>query len=304
MKSFSPDHRCGVCLRGLAESAVRLALSEKDSSRGTEAKKRAFELVLEGLGQGAASPVIANRMLREIIRLLGTKDPYAGFKGNELTKARSVFASISDRIQHDLRSLVGLAALGNTLDFFRDTKAVLEKVPYLLQEGIHLERDDVDSLERFLDEGPKKILYLTDNTGEIYFDLPLYEALSRRSASCTLVVKGGPALNDLTREELSLSGLAERFPDVTDTGTDGAGIDWDRVSLDFLSRAMGADLILSKGMANFETVYPRPLSASSFYIFRVKCEPIQDVVGVNVGAFAAVFKHGASVHSGFRDRAA
>lgn len=295
MRLFSPDNRCRVCLRGLVENAVLLAGSGMAASPGSEVQRRTFELIEEGLVDGSTSPVIANRILREITGCSGTKDPYVGFKAKEMESARSVFNSIADRIQHDLRSLIGLAALGNTLDFFCDAEAVMREVPVILREGIHFERDDIDRLERFLDTGSRKILYLTDNTGEIYFDLLLYEALSRRSACCTLVPKGGPALNDLTRKELAQSGLAERFPDLMDTGTDGAGIDWDRVSDDFLSRVTEADLILSKGMANFETVYPMSLSASSFYIFRVKCEPIQDVVGINLGGFAAVFKDGASV---------
>ncbi len=294
MKLFSPDHRCRDCLRGLAENAVRLAGGGRASSPGPEAQSRTFELIEEGLAGGSTSPVIANRILREITERSGTQDPYAGFKAREMESARSVFNSIADQIQHDLRSLVGLAALGNTLDFFCDAEAVMREVPVILREGVHFERDDIDHLERFLDNGPRKILYLTDNTGEIYFDFLLYEALSRRSACCTLVPKGGPALNDLTRKELAQSGLAGRFPDLIDTGTDGAGIDWDRVSDDFLSRVTEADLIISKGMANFETVYPKSLSASSFYIFRVKCEPVQDVVGIKLGGFAAVFKDGAS----------
>lgn len=302
MNLFSPDYRCEDCLRGLAKSAVRLAGNGKASPIGEEAQRRACELIEEGLAEGAASPVIANRVLREISKRLGTEDPYARFKANELKRARSIFTSIAPHIQHGFRSLVELAALGNTLDFFRDTDAVLKEIPELIHEGIHFERDDIDRLERFLDEGPKRVLYLTDNAGEIYFDLLLYEALSRRAGGCTLVFKGGPALNDLTRDELQLSGLADRFTDVMDTGTDGAGIDWERVSPEFLSRVLEADLIFSKGMANFETVYPRSLPSPSFYLFRVKCEPIQDVVGIKVGGFAALWKDGACTDPGSKNR--
>ncbi len=251
---------------------------------------------------GSSSPVIANRMLREITKGLGKEDPYAGFKVNELKRAASAFDSIIPYIKQDFHFLAGLAALGNTLDFFRDTEAVLGEVPALLGAGILFEKDDLHLLEEFLNQGPKKVLFLTDNAGEIYFDLPLYEALLSRSLRCTLVLKGGPALNDLTRRELILSGLAERFPDVADTGTDGAGIDWERVSQEFLSHVMEADLIVSKGMANFETVYPRSLSASSLYLFRVKCEPIQDVVGIQVGGFAALWKEGDPGRPGFGNR--
>jgi hypothetical protein len=67
-------------------------------------------------------------------------------------------------------------------------------------------------------------------------------------------------------------------------------VDWDRVSDAFLARLEQADLLVVKGMANFESIYPRPLSAAAIFLFRVKCEPIQDLVGVPKGGFAAIWK--------------
>ncbi len=95
-----------------------------------------------------------------------------------------------------------------------------------------------------------------------------------------------------------MSGLADRFTEVADTGTDGAGIDWAWVSGDFLSRIREADLIVAKGMANFETVYPEALGAPAFFLFRVKCEPIRDMAGVPVGGFAALWKDGEGQRDG------
>jgi hypothetical protein len=293
MKAPVSDPRCGDCLRGLAVNAARLALGEEGGARETQLERRALDLLERGLAQGQASPVIANSMLREITRMSGSRDPYADFKGKELERARTVFSSLAADVRpDDLRSCLSLAVLGNSLDFFQDPEAVLDEIPGLLRKGVGFARDDVDRLERYLEDRPRRILYLTDNTGEVYFDLPLYELLSRRSRRCTLALKGGPSLNDLTREELQRSGLADRFSEVADTGTEGAGIEWERVSQQFLSLVESSDLILSKGMANFETVYPRPLAAASFYLFRVKCEPIRDMAGIHVGGFAALWKDG------------
>jgi damage-control phosphatase, subfamily I len=294
MEPLKPDHRCRKCLRGLVENALDLAGTEKGSPERAGARRQAFDIIEEGIALGTPSPVTANRMQREISGRFGVKDPYAGPKRYEMEKARSVLTSVAPYINEEFRNLVCLAALGNTLDFFRDTRKVLEEIPSLLAGGIRFGRDDLSRLERFLDTGrTKKILYLTDNAGEIYFDLRLYEALLERTSSCTLVVKGGPALNDLTREDLVLSGLTGRIRDLADTGTDGPGIDWERVSPRFLSLVEEADLIFAKGMANFETVSPKPLKASSFYLFRVKCEPIRKMSGVALGEFAAVFKEAA-----------
>jgi hypothetical protein len=84
--------------------------------------------------------------------------------------------------------------------------------------------------------------------------------------------------------------LAACFDEVVDTGTDGAGIDWSRTSQKFRDLIHSADLILSKGMANFETVYPQRLIPAAFFVFKVKCPPIQRCIGAPVGSFVALWK--------------
>jgi hypothetical protein len=86
--------------------------------------------------------------------------------------------------------------------------------------------------------------------------------------------------------------LEDRFDFVADTGTDGAGIDWNTVSREFLDLLASADLIVSKGMANFETLYPKSISAASFYLLKVKCEPIQNFIQAPVDSFLAIWKGG------------
>ena len=60
----------------------------------------------------------ANRIIREIMRLSGVSEPYHGFKQREMKHARKVIDEIGDRLGSDFRSLVSLAVLGNSLDFF------------------------------------------------------------------------------------------------------------------------------------------------------------------------------------------
>ena len=132
---------------------------------------------------------------------------------------------------------------------------------------------------------------------EIYFDIPLYDYLKQYCRRIYLAVKGGPSLNDLTRAELQSADLANKFDPVVDTGTDGAGIDWDNVSNEFIDIMASADLIISKGMANFETLYPKSIATPSFYIFKVKCEPIQNYIQAPANNFLALWKDGNAADS-------
>jgi uncharacterized protein with ATP-grasp and redox domains len=268
-------------------------LAAEDQPGLVEKSERAARKILADAEiNPTSSPQIANLILREIRRLSGVDDPFAEFKAREMKQARELFSQIEANVGETLRSRVGLAALGNNLDFFINPEQALAGIPQQFINEITFYRDDIHQLEACLRQTTQTVLYLTDNAGEIYFDWPLYEYIRARSRKTILVVKGGPSLNDLTRVELKAAGLEKRFDPLMDTGTDGAGIDWETVSTDFLDLIALADLVISKGMANFETLYPRDLAAPVFFLFKVKCEPIQNYIQAPANSFLALWKKG------------
>jgi hypothetical protein len=277
----------------LAKDVVTLAASENPGL--VEKAAHITRTILEDAGKNeSSSPQIANRILREIKQITGIEDPYENFKAREMAQARKIFSRLKNYVDQNLRPRVSLAALGNSLDFFKRPEQALAEIPNLFNSDFSFYLDHIDQLEFFLTTRPERLLYLTDNAGEIYFDIPLYEYLKKHCGRIYLVVKGGPSLNDLTRVELQSQKLADRFDIVADTGTDGAGIDWDYVSGEFIDLVASADLIVSKGMANFETLYPRRISVPSFYLFKVKCEPIQNYIQAPANSFQALWKEGSS----------
>jgi uncharacterized protein with ATP-grasp and redox domains len=293
MKPLQPIPQCADCLMSLAKDVVTLAASENSGLVG-KAEQIARNILEDAGNNESSSPQIANQILREIKQITGIDDPYENFKAREMAQARKIFSHIEDLVAAGLRSRATLAALGNSLDFFKNPAEALADIPDLVQNGISFYFDHIDPLQVYLSTRPKIVVYLTDNAGEIYFDIPLYEYLKSHCQRIYLVVKGGPSFNDLTRVELQSQKLIGRFDIVTDTGTDGAGIDWDNVSGEFLNLLASADLVISKGMANFETLYPRRISAPSFYLFKVKCEPIQNYIQAPADSFLAIWKEGNS----------
>jgi uncharacterized protein with ATP-grasp and redox domains len=248
--------------------------------------------ILEDAGNTpSSSPEIANRIVRAIRRITGIDDPYENFKIREMAQAREIAAHLKHHVAESLRSRAILAALGNSLDFFKNPAEALDDVTGLFHNGFSFYFDHIDQLQTHISNRPELVIYLTDNAGEIYFDIPLYDYLKKHCRQIYLVVKGGPSLNDLTRTELQSQNLMDRFGMVTDTGTDGAGIDWDHVSSEFLDLLYAADLVVSKGMANFESLYPRRISGPSFYLLKVKCEPIQNYIQAPAGRFLALWKN-------------
>lgn len=291
MKQLQPTIQCIDCLTSMARDVMTLANAD-DERLVAKAERISRDILADARDKDTNSPQLANRILREMRQLTGMADPYAAFKSREMAQARKIFSQLKNKLADNLRSHASLAALGNSLDFFHNPAHALADIPRQLNNGFAFYRDNLDQLEAFLARKPQRILYLTDNAGEIYFDVPLYGYLKQYCRQLYLVVKGGPALNDLTRAELQSANLQDRFDAVADTGTDGAGIDWDHVSTEFLDLFVSADLIISKGMANFETLYPKSIPAASFYLFKVKCEPIQNYIQAPVNSFMALWKDG------------
>ena len=292
MEPFKPFPQCADCLMDLAQQAALMA-GPHDNRLLADSKTAARSIIADAEQRGLTSPETANKILREIKRRSGASDLYAQFKAREMAQAKKIYSELRKNMGDDLHSRIKLAVLGNSLDFFTNAQEVLAEIPDQIRRGLSFFHDDIARLESFLSNGPPKlVLYLADNAGEVYFDQPLYDYIQERADRAVLAVKGGPSLNDVTRVELQADSLDGRFSDIADTGTDGVGIDWDHVSKEFLDLVDQADLIVAKGMANFESLYPRDLSCPVFFLFKAKCRPIQDYLEAPGESFWALWKEG------------
>lgn len=282
--------QCKDCLISLAGSAAQAAVGD-DAAQEAAVEQAAKRILRQGMDQGLRSPAIASRMLAEVRRLTGVDDPYADFKHQEMAQAKAVMDALGpDKIPGDLRGLVSLAALGNSLDFFQDAHQALDGLQAKLGQGINYHRDDLAILEKFLESAPKLVVFLCDNAGEIYFDLPLVDYLRSRAGRLVLVVKGGPAQNDLTKDDLRQFGLIDRVGELADTGAESAGIDWEQASPQFKSLVDSADLIVAKGMANYLSTLEQPLPCPGFFIFKLKCKPLRDLWDAPPESFWAAWR--------------
>jgi uncharacterized protein with ATP-grasp and redox domains len=292
MKTLEPIPQCIDCLMSLAKSSAELA-GVDDSGLAKKIEAATREILDNAADCRLGSHQLAGQILRKIRRLTGVSDPYKSFKAKEMELARKIFAQIKNDPLPDLRSCASLAILGNSLDFFKNPAEALAEVPKQLNTGVSFHYDDIDRLAAFLEKKPGRILYLSDNAGEIFFDIRLYQHIKARAQNTILVVKGGPSLNDLTRAEMASAGLGNYFSEVADTGSDDVGIDWNNASREFLNLVATSDLIISKGMANFEAIYPRKMAAPVFFLFKVKCEPVHRLIQAPVGSFVALWKEAA-----------
>ena len=130
----------------------------------------------------------------------------------------------------------------------------------------------------------ERILYLADNAGEIVLDQLLIEQLPRERI--TVAVRGAPVLNDATMEDARSTGLT-KLVRVIDNGMDAPGTLLDLCSAEFVAAFQNADLIISKGQGNFESLIDH-CGANIYFLFMAKCGLVADRVGCPLGSFVAL----------------
>lgn len=122
------------------------------------------------------------------------------------------------------------------------------------------------------------ILYLCDNAGEIVFDHLLIEQLGPERV--TAAVRGKPIINDATLDDACDAGL-DRLVPLIGNGSDAPGTVLEDCNEEFRAAFESADLIISKGQGNFETLSDndRPI----FFLFKAKCPVVAERAGVPLG---------------------
>jgi len=258
-----------------------------------------------------ASPEVHERMVRRALRLLaeadyrippprvaqdlypllcdtvGQQDPYREIKLTYDDLALRLSDDLVRRARSTaspLRTLIKLALAGNVIDFgvndAFDLDAAIERML-----GEEPDVDEIDRFERRLRDA-RDVLYLADNAGEIAFDRHLIEHAIGPSR-VTLAVRGGPIINDATRHDAERVGLTDLVP-VIDPGVAVPGIALEQSSPEFRRAFDRADLIVSKGQGNFETL-DALCDPRVFYVFMVKCKTVARLTGHPMKSSVAAF---------------
>ena len=169
-----------------------------------------------------------------------------------------------------------LAILGNYIDFSAlQGEVSFEKLDNMLESALEMELENYpDFCEELSKAG--KLLYLTDNAGEIGFDRVFAEQIQRAfpELGITFCVRGGPTQNDATREDAEALGIP--FP-VIDNGNCVAGTELSLLSPEAKAAMDQADLIISKGQGNAETLLG--CGYNIYYAFLIKCPRFMERYG-------------------------
>jgi uncharacterized protein with ATP-grasp and redox domains len=271
---------CHDCLQRLAVQASAFAT---DDPALREDSRRAAEKVLEeNLKPGVVSIEVATPMHRVIKHVTGNHDPYRKFKDIEIDESRKLFALVSDNYKESFVEYLRLAALGNAIDFFRPIEELSKEAR---ENRLEFTVDDSGLLEGRVKQS-RLVLYLADNTGEVYFDMPLLN-LMRRYARTIYVVKELPVQNDITIDDIRRAGVQVEAGEVMTTGTATPGVLFALASDEFKKAFAQADFIFAKGMGYYETLEELAPQGKIFFCLKAKCGPVARSLGVPLDSYVA-----------------
>jgi uncharacterized protein with ATP-grasp and redox domains len=276
---------CTACILSRVEYECRLAHADEETIG--RARDACATLLSSIRHDDVPSPVIASRVHRLAYRIAGSRDPYADLKADNNHTALEVCASVQDRLV-SFRDRCLAAVIANTLDYGSRAHQVTDDfVAFFAREfASGLTIDHTAGIE----ERCGRVVYLSDNCGEIVFDRLVLRSLKERGSHVTLAVRGAPILNDATLDDARLLGL-DSIVDALLVNREGVaelGLHPSEMPGPLREAVDRATLIIAKGMANYESLSDFVDLPPVAYLMSVKCEPIARNVGAPVGSKIAL----------------
>lgn len=277
---------CMPCFMKMALRDARLACPDDEAMHHRVVT--AWGRKLGDLDLTQPPPAIARHLARLIRSMTGCGDLYQDDKLQANARVLELLPELKSMVESQRSSQGGdslalaleLAIIGNFIDRGVDVDFDWEKELATVSNTISQE-----TLKEFkmLIQPAAQVLILGDNAGEIVLDMLLVEELKLSGCDVTYAVRSRPVINDALMEDAADVGMTRLCP-VVESGVDTPGTIIDRCSPEFLERMRQADVILSKGQGNFESLEGR--WPGIFCAFKVKCERVAHETGLILGQSA------------------
>jgi uncharacterized protein with ATP-grasp and redox domains len=280
------------CLSCIVDDMVgALDLLDVDEELRVEISKRCLEFLRDEFRCGKLPSYYITEIHREIKRGTGNPIPF-----KELRDAcNRVGIDLASRLKERLEKLpdknrfveaVKWAVVANHLDFRTvGTGYGFEpgEIESMLKEKLDVgfPVNDVDKIYE-LCRSTKKILYIPDNVGELAFDKLVVEILRGYGAEVMVPLRGGPITSDATMDDGRVIGIADVASRVILAGPDTLGISWREMSPDLTEALNWAELVITKGQANFYAMYSYKDSIPGHIatLFTSKCDVVTSLFGL------------------------
>ncbi|WP_310442035.1 damage-control phosphatase ARMT1 family protein [Sulfurimonas sp.] len=273
-----------ACVGCIINQSVKVANAiHADESLSSELKS-AVTKMSETFSYNDAPPEIASYVYEKMAQIANKYDLFDEVKELSTKKALSFVPLLKDKIklsQNRLLSATKIAVAGNVIDlaaeFEFDLEEELSKIFYT--EFAH---DDFALFEEKL-KSAKSVLVIGDNVGEHIFDYMFIETLKELypNVKYSYMVRGNPIINDVTMKEAKEAGFHE-LCELVDSGVNTPGFTYYRANSYSKELFDTADLVISKGMGNYECMSPSHRKNICF-LLKIKCGVVASSLKKEVG---------------------
>ena len=273
-----------VCIDCIINQSVKVADAIKASDELSKKLTSAVEDLSQNFSLNDNPPEIASYVYEKMALIANKKDLYDEIKELSTKKALSFIPILKNKLstcQNKLLTATKIAVAGNVIDLAAavefDLEEELEKIFYT-----NFAYDDFKKLEHELSYA-KDVVILGDNVGEHIFDYLFIEVLKELypQTKFSYFVRGNPIINDVTIKEALKSGF-DKLCNLVDSGVNTPGFVYTRATPHAKKLFDETDLIISKGMGNYECLTPSHRDKICF-LLKVKCGVVANSLDKEVG---------------------
>lgn len=269
----------------------RVFFQSKLPGNGKEEKAvmAALRTYADNLSYDMNSAKLATLVHCSAYEAMEVRDPYIDLK----IRADEVAEEYLEELQRiicdskdSLETALKISIIGNIMDFgsgiaIDDPEEFRGMFSELAAQDIEL--NDIEILRGLMDK-TSSVVYIFDNCGESQIDKLLIREIRKAGKRVVGVVRGEPILNDVAIEDALRIDLDKEVDRLLTTGVFAIGIDMERIDQELRDEIDNADLIIAKGMANYESLSDEDLDVPIVFILKAKCIPVADSLGVSLGA--------------------
>ncbi len=232
--------------------------------------------------ENSYSPEVTRDIFYSLKEVSEIEDPYFKEKNKSNREMLDRYFEFQEQVQNSndkFDTALRLAIAGNIIDFGPTDKFdVSGTIKRVLNSDFAIDHSQQLKVEV---EKANTILYLGDNCGEVVLDKLFLETINHPNVY--FAVRNSPILNDVTEKEALHVGI-DKVAKIVSNGDDAPSTLLHRVSSSFLEIYKSADLIISKGMGNFEGLMDET-DDRLFFLLMIKCPVIGEIIGAENGSF-------------------
>lgn len=274
---------CMPCFLKQVLEATKMNTDDKKIQK--EILIEAIKIIIE-IDQYKTAPELGRDIHKIVKEHLKISDPYKNIKEKCIETAEKIYPAMKSFLSKQSNRLywaLKISAVGNVMDaaIYGD-KSFKENFAEEIKKEFKI--CEIEKLIEVLNKA-KTLLIIGDNAGETVFDRILIEELV--DLKIIYAVRSNFIINDATMEDAYASKL-HLGAKIISTGCDAPGVILTECSEEFKQIYNKADIIISKGQGNYETLSDE--LKGIFFLLKAKCPVIANDIGVKTNEYILIQK--------------